>query len=96
MNRHPVREGVDLHGVVDHELWEAVDLFAASPPRSAIAVAQAARSTIAGTPVKSWWITRPGVKEISREGSSSHPLRDCRTCSSVEVRRTFSSRIFSV
>ena len=30
----------------------------------------AARSTIAGTPVKSWWMTRLGRKEISRLGSS--------------------------
>ena len=57
----------------------------------------AARSTIAGTPVKSWWITRAGVKEISRDGSSfaTHSATAW-TCSSVEVRRTFSSRIFSV
>ena len=61
-----------------------------------IAWRMAARSTIAGTPVKSWWITRPGVKEISREGSSfaTHSATAW-TCSSVEVRSTFSSRIFS-
>ena len=45
-------------------------LLAASPPRSAIAFRIAARSTIAGTPVKSWCSTRPGVNEISCDGSA--------------------------
>ena len=43
---------------------------AGSPPRSRIASRMAARSTIAGTPVKSWRRTRAGRKEISRCGSS--------------------------
>ena len=43
---------------------------AGSPPRSRIASRMAARSTIAGTPVKSWSRTRAGRKEISRCGSS--------------------------
>ena len=30
----------------------------------------ATRSTTAGTPVKSWWSTRAGVKLSSRDGSS--------------------------
>ena len=37
------------------------------PPRSCIAF-PLPRSTIAGTPVKSWWMTRLGRKEISRLG----------------------------
>ncbi len=46
-----------------------------SPPRSRIASRIAARSTTAGTPVKSCSRTRAGVKEISRLGSSvaTHP-----------------------
>ena len=72
------RELVDLHRVVDHELdgEERVDLLG-SPPRSRIALRIAARSTTAGTPVKSWRSTRPGVKEISCEGSARRdPARD--------------------
>ncbi len=41
-----------------------------SPPSSSIASRMAARSTIAGTPVKSCISTRAGVYAISREGSS--------------------------
>ncbi len=42
----------------------------ASPPRSAIASRMAARSTTAGTPVKSCITTRAGVKAISISGSA--------------------------
>ena len=45
-------------------------IFAASPPRSAIASRMAARSTTAGTPVKSCMTTRAGVKAISSLGSA--------------------------
>ena len=67
-----VRELVDLHRVVDHELDrdQRVDLSPGRrrgrPSRSRIA----ARSTTAGTPVKSWSRTRAGANEISRLGSS--------------------------
>ena len=43
-------------------------IFAGSPPRSAIASRMAARSTTAGTPVKSCMTTRAGVKAISLLG----------------------------
>src|SRR3954449_5839057 len=39
--------------------------LAGSPPRSAIASRMTARSTTAGTPVKSWRITRDGMNGIS-------------------------------
>ena len=45
-------------------------IFDGSPPRSAIASRIAARSTIAGTPVKSCITTRAGVKAISLLGSA--------------------------
>ena len=45
-------------------------IFAGSPPRSAIASRIAARSTTAGTPVKSCITTRAGVKAISSLGSA--------------------------
>ena len=45
-------------------------IFAGSPPRSDIASRIAARSTIAGTPVKSCITTRAGVNAISLEGSA--------------------------
>ena len=41
---------------------------AGSPPRRRIASRMAARSTTAGTPVKSWSSTRAGMKGISRSG----------------------------
>jgi hypothetical protein len=62
----------------------------------------AARSTTAGTPVKSCRRTRPGVNEISRVGSAeaTQPAT-ASTSPSVTVMpssclRTFSSRIRSV
>ena len=57
----------------------------------------AARSTIAGTPVKSCRSTRAGVNEISRDGSAfaSH-VATASASSSLPCRSTFSSRIFSV
>ena len=73
-----------------------------SPPRSRIASRIAARSTTAGTPVKSWRRTRPGREGDLREGSSvaTQPgdgldvgVRDAHA---VLVRRTFSSRMRSV
>ena len=68
-----------------------------SPPRSAIAFRIAARSTTAGTPVKSWRSTRAGRNEISSEGSASgcQRLRASASASSP-CRRAFSSRIRSV
>src|SRR6266550_2145084 len=45
-------------------------ILLASPPRSAIASRMAARSTTAGTPVKSCMTTRAGVKAISSLGSA--------------------------
>ena len=45
-------------------------IAAGSPPRSSIASRIAARSTTAGTPVKSCISTRAGWKGISTEGSA--------------------------
>ena len=69
-------------------------ICAGSPPRSRIASRIAARSTTAGTPVKSWSRTRAGRKEISRLGSSvaTQPAT-ASTSSSRPCRSTFSSRI---
>src|SRR4029079_6390660 len=75
---------------------------AGSPPRSAIASRITARSTIAGTPVKSWRITRAGMNGIS--ASADWPGRQAARASTSPAstmrppawRRTFSSRIFSV
>ena len=61
----------------------------------------AARSTIAGTPVKSCISTRLGVKAISLDGSSSaDQVATVSTAAAVtalpsSLRRRFSSRIFS-
>ena len=44
-----------------------------SPPRSAIASRMTARSTIAGTPVKSWRITRDGMNGISASAVAPGP-----------------------
>ena len=72
-----------------------------SPPRSAIASRIAARSTIAGTPVKSCITTRAGVKAISLEGSAlwsqvAIASMSClRTATPSSLRNRFSSRIFS-
>ena len=73
---------------------------AGSPPSSRTASRMVARSTTAGTPVKSCITTRAGVKRISRSGSAdgSQPA-SARTSSAVtsapsSVRRRFSSRTF--
>ena len=47
--------------------WSGL-IFFGSPPSLFIASRIAARSTTAGTPVKSWSRTRAGVKAISRVG----------------------------
>ena len=76
-------------------------IFAGSPPRSAIASRIAARSTTAGTPVKSCMTTRAGVKAISLEGSAlwsqvaSASMSSLRTATPSSLRSRFSSRIFS-
>ncbi len=76
-------------------------IFAASPPSSVIASRIAARSTIAGTPVKSCITTRAGVKAISSEGSArwsqraSASMSSLRTDTPSSLRSRFSSRIFS-
>ena len=75
---------------------------AGSPPRSAIASRMTARSTTAGTPVKSWRTTRAGMNGIS--ASAAGPAarrRGSRRPASATIpppawRSTFSSRILSV
>ena len=68
-----------------------------SPPRSAIAFRIAARSTTAGTPVRSCISTRDGENEISCDGSAfASQVATARTSSSVPFRSTFSSRTRSV
>ncbi len=75
---------------------------AGSPPRSAIASRIAARSTTAGTPVKSWSRTRAGMKGISAEVADPgrHAASVCTSASATmpppACRSTFSSRIFTV
>ena len=72
------RELVDLHRVVDHELdgRSGLILFG-SPPRSCIALRIAARSTTAGTPVKSWRSTRPGrERDLLRRLRARDPAGD--------------------
>ena len=71
-----------------------------SPPSAVMASRMVARSTTAGTPVKSCMITRAGVNWISMLGSAdaSHSTR-LRTSSAVifapsSVRSRFSSKIF--
>ena len=72
-------------------------IFAGSPPCSRIASRIAARSTIAGTPVKSCRSTRAGMNEISRVGSSAATQpATASTSASEPLRSTFSSRIRSV
>ena len=96
-------ELVDLHRVVDDELdgLERVDLAADRPPCFFMASRMAARSTTAGTPVKSCRSTRLGVKAISRIGSAfgSHSRAPrCRPRAPMtpsSVRSRFSSRILS-
>ena len=56
-------EVIDLHGVIDHEFdrLQRIDL-SGSPPSRTMPSRIAARSTTAGTPVKSCSSTRAGVK----------------------------------
>ncbi len=76
-------------------------IFAGSPPSAAIASRIAARSTIAGTPVKSCITTRAGVKAISAEGCAaasqvaSASMSAALTAPLPSVRRRFSSRTLS-
>ena len=76
-------------------------IFEGSPPRVRIASRIAARSTTAGTPVKSWSRTREGVNAISVEGSAaaSHPasasMSAAVTATPSSWRSRFSRRIFS-
>src|SRR3989442_1057244 len=74
---------------------------AGSPPMRRIASRIAARSTPAGTPVKSWSSTRAGMKGISRsEGGVGSHASNASMCSRVtrrpsSPRSRFSSRILS-
>ena len=62
------------HRVVDHELDRDERIDAAGlPPRDLIASRMAARSTIAGTPVRSCMRTRSGLKPISPAGAARRP-----------------------
>ena len=76
-------------------------ISAGSPPIAAIASRIAARSTTAGTPVKSCMTTRAGVKAISSEGTAvgSQPASASMSAAVTDplpsVRSRFSSRIFS-
>ncbi len=76
-------------------------ISAGSPPMSAIASRIAARSTTAGTPVKSCITTRAGVNAISFDGWAvgSQPASASMSAAVTEplpsVRNRFSSRIFS-
>ena len=73
----------------------------AEPPSSTIASRIAARSTTAGTPVKSCSSTRAGVKEISTLGSAAASQQARASMSAAvtaplpSVRSTFSSSTFS-
>ncbi len=76
-------------------------IFAGSPPIAAIASRIAARSTTAGTPVKSCMTTRAGVNAISLLGwalasqRASAITSSARIVSPSSLRSRFSSRIFS-
>jgi hypothetical protein len=76
-------------------------IFAGSPPSAAMASRIAARSTTAGTPVKSCMTTRAGENAISLLGSApASQLASASTSAAVtaplpSVRRRFSSRTFS-
>ena len=76
-------------------------ILAGSPSISAIASRIAARSTTAGTPVKSCISTRAGVNAISSLGAAlafhfaSASMSRARIDSPSSLRRRFSSRIFS-
>ena len=74
-----------------------------SPPARATAERIAARSTTAGTPVKSWSSTRAGMKARSRSVAEPVPSQRAiastspsRTEGAAALRTLFSSRIFSV
>src|SRR5579872_212516 len=73
----------------------------ASPPRRTIASRIAARSTTHGTPVKSWRMTRAGVKAISWDGTAvgfqaSKASMSARVTFTPSSKRSrFSRRIFS-
>ena len=77
-------------------------IIAALPPSLTTASRIAARSTTAGTPVKSCSTTRAGVNEISRSGSAfgsqlaSAVMSAAVMFSPSSKRSRFSSRIFSV
>ena len=62
--------------------WSGL-MRAGSPPRSPIASRIAARSTTAGTPVKSCISTRAGMYAISRLGSSVGTQRASASMSSL-------------
>ncbi len=72
-----------------------------SPPSACMASRIAARSTTAGTPVKSCNTTREGVKAISVDGSADASQFASATISSAvtsipfSLRSRFSSRIFN-
>ena len=72
-----------------------------SPPITAIASRIAARSTTAGTPVKSCISTRAGMKAISSAGAffgsqrASFSISTARTVRPSSRRSRFSSRILS-
>jgi len=97
-----VCEIVHLHGVVDDQLGrlEGVDLRG-SPANFLMASRMAAKSTTAGTPVKSCMSTRLGVKAISRLGSAfgcqwaRASMSSDRTVLPSSVRSKFSNRILS-
>ena len=73
----------------------------ASPPSFCIAARIAARSTTAGTPVKSWSSTRAGMKAISFAGAlfgsqpASARMSASLTCLPSSWRSRFSSRMRS-
>ena len=76
-------------------------IFDGSPPLSAIASRMAARSTTAGTPVKSCITTRAGVNAISSDGSAfasqlaSASMSSLLTDTPSSLRSRFSSSTFS-
>ena len=68
---------------------------AGSPPSAAIASRMAARSTTAGTPVKSWSRTRPGMKGISMSGLAPgcQAARAAMSASLAPPRRALAERV---
>jgi len=95
-------ELVHLNRMIDDQLdrLQRVDPRGIAPIR-AIASRMAARSTTAGTPVKSCRSTRLGVKAISVSGSArashraSERMSSARTARPSSVRRRFSRRMRS-